>query len=317
MRETAEILAIFNPASGGGRTARNRESLTSRLRSALGPRCRIVETTAPGHAFELGREAALQQLPSVIVAGGDGTLHETVNGMYDAAPAGPHPTIGILACGSGNGLALSLGLPRNIDEQIDIIRAGGWTRIDAGRIEFNASGKTGTRVYVNECQIGIGADVVADTSANDKRSGGLLGYGLTVLQTLGRPRHARASITADCAPMWAGEMLGCAVGNGEITAGGMHLFPGADTADGLLDLLVITHQSLFSRLRSFQRIYAGTQLQSDAFLGKWVKSVAIVTGEALRVAADGECLGTTPCSVTVLPAGIRCFTDKDIHGVQP
>jgi diacylglycerol kinase family enzyme len=182
-------------------------------------------------------------------------------------------------------------------------------------VEFNASGMNGTRVYVNECQIGIGADVVAETSVKDKRSGGLVGYGLTVLQTLGRPCHAHASITADGAALWAGEMLGCAVGNGEITAGGMHLFPGANTADGLLDLLVITHQSLLSRLRSFQRIYAGTQLQSDAFLGKWVKRVAVVTGEALRVAADGECLGTTPCSIAVLPAGIRCFTDTNIQGV--
>src|SRR5262245_54024018 len=100
----ADVCVIFNPSAGRGQARRHLD----RLRRALGTRGEFRPTRSPGHAEELARQAALDGFPFVAAAGGDGTVHEVVNGLLQADR--PEAVLAVLPIGSANDYADSLGL---------------------------------------------------------------------------------------------------------------------------------------------------------------------------------------------------------------
>ncbi len=298
---------IMNPAAAGGMT---RKALPRIKRTILARSEAVTDiciTTRPLDAFYAAQRIADQGYDRLIVVGGDGTLHETVNGLASAGmlPNGPY-SLGIIACGSGNGLAQSMGLPADVDEQIDIAVRGQSRTIDLARIVLRSvHGTMIERYFVNECQIGIGAAVVRRVGSRQKRIGGLLAYGLGTVATLFRYPDQVIDLCFEDGPHWIEQMAGLSIGNGSRTAAGMQLTPDALLDDGLLDVLVIGGQSVVRRFRSFPKIYTGGHRADPAF--RFVKSGAIDirSCEPVPVAADGEVLGTTPCSITVVPAALN------------
>ncbi|HTY58446.1 MAG TPA: diacylglycerol kinase family protein, partial [Bacteroidota bacterium] len=173
MEPPADIHVIINPVSGARKTGRQLPAILASLERYFPGRCLVSLTRAPGDARRLACTAVRSAARLVIVAGGDGTIHESVNGMLEATGGSrPEASLGLIACGSGEGFALSLRIPHALDEQVRVIRDSSPRPVDVGRL-LGSGGAPG-RYFVNECQIGIGADVVSHTRMIRKAAGGLM-----------------------------------------------------------------------------------------------------------------------------------------------
>ncbi len=296
---------IINPASAGGKTDAVRDQILCLIERQIGDNYTVCVTAAPMDALRSAAEAATAGCTDILVVGGDGTINEVVNGILAAGPE-HQPSLGIISSGTGQGLALSLGLPRSFGEQVRCAVLGTPTAIDAARLSYiNAAGASCHRFFVNECQIGFGAEVVRRTAGRRKRAGGLLAYGLRAFTLLFAYKPSGITVTIDGLIRMRQDALGVSIGNGAITAGGMRLTPDALLDDGTLDLLLICRQPLLRRVHSFAQIYAGRHTRMPGFRYARGQSIFIGSEEPLRVAADGELLGTVPCSIEIAPAAIR------------
>lgn len=306
MEPSHDISVIINPASASGKTSRKINAYTCLLERAFPGRCTYSFTQGPGDGVRLGAQAIVNSMALIIAVGGDGTVHEVVNGMLGTGGGELHARLGILSSGSGQGFALSAGLPPRIEDQVALLARGESRLVDVGAITARSpEGNVIGRYFINESQIGIGASVVARTTVRRKRAGGLLAYGLATLAEILRCPNRRFQLILDEAPPVSASLIGLSMGNGARTAGGMALTPAAEFDDALLDLLLIHHQGIPRRLRSFPRIYSGKHVHTSEFSVRKFTTLDVCCDDDVPVAADGEILGTLPATIRILPRALH------------
>jgi diacylglycerol kinase (ATP) len=295
---------IANPAAGGGRTARMLGVLKGLIQTSFGSETPVSVTEKAGDARESARQAVLDGSRRIVIIGGDGTIHECVNGIYSLPPVfTQHVTLAIISTGTGCGLARSLGIPSAIEDQIVVARESYTRAIDLGRLHFTQ--KPRVRFFVNECQIGIGAEVVRRTRMGKKALGGSLAYALATVPLLFTYPNPEVEIVIENSAPFSLPVTGISIGNGAITGGGMHLTPHALLDDGLIDVLVMKGQSPLHRAAGFARVRSGSHIQSSRFTYHQARSIQISSRSELLVAADGEMLGSLPAAFEVCPNAIH------------
>lgn len=307
---------ILNPASGGGRTGRNRASILAALAGILDRPFSLDVTRHPRQAAALARAAVEADCGLIIAVGGDGTIQEVVNGFFRAGSVlNPACRLGIINAGTGRGFAQSLGLPGDLAGQCRTIADGRTRPIDIGRAEFVAAdGTAGLRYFVNECQAGIGGEVVRAVGAAGKKLGGRLAFGLSTLAAAWRVPNRTVTVAVDGRPPRTGSFLGIVAANGNSMAGGMKLLPAADTGDGLFDILFMNGQTRPQRFRNFPKIYSGRHLESPKF--GWVRATGLsLTSEAgVPFEADGELLGRLPGRIDICPGAVSVCVPGPLKG---
>jgi diacylglycerol kinase family enzyme len=251
----------------------------------------------------------------VVTVGGDGTVHEVVNGLFCATPDHrPRCELGIVNCGTGSGLADSLGLPRTLEDQLDLLTLPHGVIIDVGRVAYrDATGRAAERWFASECQLGIGSAVNGALGFPAKRFGGRIAFGAAALQSALRHRASSLDVSYNGTGPVTLPLLGLAIGNGHICAGGMRLTPGARLDDGVFDVLAIHDMRLPTRLVNFPRIYGGSHVPSPHFSVHRTSRLRITAEPPVPVSADGECLGFTPCRISLMPAALRIRSGRS-HG---
>jgi diacylglycerol kinase (ATP) len=282
---------ILNPAAGRGAARR-----------ALDPVCRafrgqgwavdVVETARPGHGAELAAQAARNGARHVIALGGDGTVHEVANGLLATrAPT----TLGVVPIGSGNDFAKLVGVYRH-DPVRAVARLVTATarRFDVGRVL--------DEWFVNSMGFGFGPAVVRTRNAMPGLRG-FLSYLVPVLRTFATFRAPLLDVrTAGFHER--GYMMMVEVCNGT-TAGGSYRFaPGADPADGRLDVCLIRRVSLPRFLLAIPRVIRGTHGRMREVALLQVREVVIRSPEEpLLLHLDGELRdpGVRECTVKVEP----------------
>jgi diacylglycerol kinase (ATP) len=267
----------------------------------------VCVTERPGHARVSAERASAHGCELILAVGGDGTINEIVNGMLAGdKESNTHVDLGIISCGTGHGLAQSLGIPPSIDRQAQIA-AGNQTRcIDAARAGFQeVNGEHTTRYFINECQIGIGAAVVERVGSQQKRFGGLVAYGLGTLMLLKDHPNQTIRVTVDCNHPITQSFVGICVGNGARTAGGIRLTPLAQLDDGLMDVLYLHGQPFSRRLLLFPRVPSGRHIHSGHCSYFKARHITFSSDEHVPVAADGEMLGSLPCTIDIIPGALR------------
>jgi len=302
MDSPVDIHAIINPASAARKTAGRIPAIVALLEQVFPGRCSYVLTRAPGHARELALQAVMDAVALLVCVGGDGTLNEIVNGMLDASKGRrPETPLGLISSGSGQGFALSTGLRGSLQEQVGLLGSTSVRAVDLGllRLSESSSGPC-TRYFINECQVGIGAEVVRRSRNRGKSAGGLIGYGLATVGAIFHCPNVAAELKVDGHPQFSSPVLGLCFGNGDQTAGGMSLTPGAQVDDGLLNLLTIRSLSLVRRLEGFPRIYTGGHLQLPGFDYCAMQKCIVESAMPMPVAVDGEEVGQTPCEVSIV-----------------
>ena len=297
------LVLIANPRAGRGRVDAALPEVELVLREA-GLEYRIVRTTGPGHATEAARGALLGGERFLVAVGGDGTVHEVVNGMLDdGKPMAPDAVLGVIAAGSGCDFVRSFGLPADVKQAAGHLAGDQVQAIDVGTV--TCAGQDKPRYFVNIAQAGLGAAVVART-AGLTRAGRWLGgakYAAGFWLTL--PRFRPAAVRLDANGQYhAWRAYNVVVANCRFYGGGMQISPNSDPCDCLLDILVMTGPKSDS-FTTLPKVYSGAHLPHRNIAELKAAQLSLEADPGLPVEADGELLGTTPASFGIIPGAVR------------
>jgi diacylglycerol kinase (ATP) len=282
---TVDIAFIANPTAGRGYTQRFIERFEREARD-LDQHIDVLWTKRQGHAVELAREAK-QHCDVVCVAGGDGTVHEVVNGLMPD----PVPLV-VVPGGSGNDFASLFACPTTPHELVEVLRAGQGVRTDV--IDC------GIRYCANSVGIGFEA-LVTKQSLGIRNLRGLPLY-LTAA--------ARALVRYDCPPMTielddetiTGERLLVSVGNGVRAGGGFYLTPDARVDDGRIDLCIVSPMGRLRILTLLPRSIPGKHTGNRAVQMRRSREVTLTAERPFHMHIDGEYVGmhTGPIAFRVI-----------------
>lgn len=254
-----------------------------------------VEVVSTGTPEELDRALDTCGSRSLVVAGGDGSLHLAVARLHARGELAERP-IALVPLGTGNDLARALDLPLDPADAARLVLTGRHQPMDL--LTDDAGG-----VVVNAVHVGVGAEAAA-SAGRLKPLLGLLAYPLGAVFAGLRSTGWRLRVVVDGTVLADSHrralMIG--IGNGPSIGGGTQLLPGACPDDGLLDVLVSRATGPFARARYAAALQAGTHLTDPEV--RWARGRTVtISGEPVGVNADGElCDEITRRTWTVQPA---------------
>ena len=293
---------IVNPIAGAGKSAKKWPQIMGLLQS-IGLDFEHDLTEAPGHARELAKAAAQKGYELVVSVGGDGTINEVVNGLYDAGNIAD-VMLGIISTGTGGDYIRTIGIPRAYQEACQCLKSPRKFAVDVGAVEYFSDGQMVKRLFVNFAGLGFDAEIVKATTRKFKALNSTASYLIGLLTALLFYKNKGITLIID------GEVLEskvCTVllSNGRYGGGGMLAAPDADLADGLLDVLIIGDLSKPDLLWSLPRVYKGTHLTHSKVTLKKAREIEIRSEESVPLQADGELLGELPARFYVLPSALK------------
>jgi YegS/Rv2252/BmrU family lipid kinase len=299
------LVVIANPRAGRGKVDAALPQVERVLRDA-GLGYRIVRTTHPGHATQAARDALLGGERYLVAVGGDGTVHEVVNGMVqDGQPIAPDAVLGVVAAGSGCDFVRSFGLPGDAARAARQLVGDQVRSIDVGTVTCADGDATRTRYFVNIAEAGLGGAVVA-RAAGLKGFGRFLGgtrYAAGFWLTLPGFRPAAVQLDAD-GQAFGWRAFNVVVANCRFYGGGMQISPKSDPGDCVLDVLVMTGPKS-DAFTTLPKVYSGTHLPHRNIAELRAGRILLDADRPFLVEADGEMLGTTPASFGIIPSGVR------------
>ena len=306
-------LLVVNPKSGGGATGRTFGALRSTIERALG-KVEVSMTERPGHGIDLAREAAIAGHPLVIAVGGDGTIHEVVNGLMQAR-AGGYGTkaettqLGIIGQGTGGDLRKTLGIEHRLDRYVDAIASGKQRQLDVGK--FSGGGKAG-HYFVNILSVGMGGLVDRYVAEAPRFLGGKAAYFGASLKALLNARlgNVRCTVTKDGkTEEHVIRSFMIAVCNGKYFGGGMKVAPMAEVDDGAFELVALGATSKIGFAMTSGSIYSGEHIghAGTVHLRGQKMKLELVNEDAKSVYlldVDGEPMGGLPLEIEVVPKAL-------------
>lgn len=288
-------IVILNPAANRGRMSQYRELARSK---AATEQAEYIETTRSGEAQERANWAAREGRP-IVVVGGDGSVHEVVNGVL---ASGQRVPLGIVAAGSGNDFACqTLQLPRDPVAAFERAFHGVLQDVDAGRV--NGS------YFANAFSLGLDADI-AVAAQRLKRwpymSGSRLYYSATLKQLFfGYHRCPRLAFQFDDGA-WTemSRYVLLAVSNGPTYGAGFRINPLADPADGLFNVCVLDYTPLLRALRLLPIVKKGEHIGVPEAHFFQARSVQITSQAQVFMQMDGETSRAQTYQAEILPGAL-------------
>jgi YegS/Rv2252/BmrU family lipid kinase len=290
------IVVIVNPAAGAGRSLTRFASQRAVLDAWPGG-LRVEKTVAAGDAERLAAAAAAAGEQAVVAVGGDGTVHEVVNGLLSVTGR-PLPALGVFPVGTGCDFARSMGRRGHAPRL-----SGATTAVDVGHVRLHG-GAACERYFVNAANIGAGTAAArrVGRSAILRRTGAVA-YILAGLPEVIRRPTSVITWKANAGEARGGHLVNLSVCNGPRFGGGLCLAPEATLTDGALHVASLARPSFMGLLRTLQ---VGFAADTRARPGVTVErlSTVRVEGEGV-VELDGEVPGHLPADFRVLPGGLQ------------
>ncbi|MEW6028459.1 MAG: diacylglycerol/lipid kinase family protein [Chloroflexota bacterium] len=245
--------------------------------------CDWSGTVYPTHAVELARKAGEEGYEMVIAMGGDGTVHEVVNGIMQV-PENKRPILGVVPVGSGNDFAHAIGVPMQADRALAHALEGGPSAIDLGLM----TDEHGRREYFDNT-LGMGFDaVVTIRSHRLPIVRGFLMYLTAVIQTiLLNHDPARVEIETD-REKWQDNVLMATLCNGGREGGGFILSPDSSMTDGALEYLTVQKVSRAMMFRLLPEFMRGTHRRFKQIRMGSCTRLTLTSDRPLYIHADGE-----------------------------
>jgi YegS/Rv2252/BmrU family lipid kinase len=287
---------IFNPSARGEKARRFRRQL-----DAIGSRCALKATTAPGDAQRLAAEAVGEGFDLIVAAGGDGTVNEVLNGLGDAPDGFERARLGVLPLGTVNVFARELQIPLGIERAWEVLRRGRETRIDLPRVEFSADGVRRKKYFAQLAGAGFDARTVELVNWSHKKKIGPLAYAIAGLKAL-RERQPKITVRVDGREV-GGELV--LIGNGRFYGGPFGIFPGADLRDGLLDVCVFPRVNWRTLLRCLPGLLARRRLPERVVQRVRAATFELAGETTAAFELDGEWAGRLPAAFSVERARLR------------
>ncbi len=291
---------ICNPSSGGG--AYDPDVLRAEFD---GYELDWVQTEGPGDASEAARKWPEGLL---IIAGGDGTINDAVNGLGKAGfPEAV--TLGILPAGTGNDLAATLCIPDDPDEAEDVIRQGRVRTLDVARVRSEGIEE---RFFMNVATGGLGAEISDANEGELKKRWGKLSYLRASLEVAKDFDVKELDLYLD-GELHKARAVNVVVGNCRFAGGGWLAAPRANPEDGLLDIVIIEKLGLPDLLQLAPASMARADyLDKEGVFSARAKEIWVETQPSgLVFTADGEVVGDEPARFSVVPGALKVIVGPD------
>ena len=303
---------IINPNAGNGKGRKEWNTIRSILEShsfSYQPEF----TSQKMDASKLAKEAIYNGYKTIIAVGGDGTLHEIINGIMEQ---GAVPTneiyVGLIPIGSGNDWGKMFGIPMDYNEAVKVIKEGRCYKHDIGLLNHHQDGVTKRSFFLNVAGTGFEAKVIKKSLDRKERRGKSNGttYLMSLLTSLLSNKNQEVTITADGVTTRK-TIFSLNIGNGKYCGGGMRQAPNALPNDGLLDVTVIGDLNTFEVIRALKYLYNGRIYEHPKIDGFRAKKVVIESEISILSEADGELLGETPLEFTIIPEAINVIINRE------
>ena len=287
---------IFNPAAQGEKARRFRRHL-----DAIGRESSLKQTAGAGDARRLAAEAVAEGFETIVAAGGDGTLNETLNGIGDAPNGFERARLGVLPLGTVNVFARELALPTRLDAAWAAIRQGRHTRIDLPVVEFRSGGASQRRWFAQLAGAGLDARAIELVHWPLKKKIGPLAYVVAGLKAL---MGAQSKITVDGGGRTTtGELV--LIGNGRLYGGAYQVFPQADLRDGLLEVCLFPRVNWFTLARCGPTLLLRKRLPASSVETFRAESISLTSPFPAPLEADGELIGHLPAAFSLRRRTLR------------
>lgn len=297
-----KALLIINPISGTS----SKEGLQEKVEMRLGVENIEVDTvwtTASGDATRLGKQAVADGYDIVVAAGGDGTVNETATAL-----CGSSTVLGIIPCGSGNGLARHLNIPVDVRASIEIIGRGNALRCDRGSIN-------GLPFF---CTCGTGFDATVSHKFAQSKKRGKLTYVKSTLREYLTYKPQEYVITTIDGEVITERAFCVAVCNASQYGNNAYIAPHASITDGLLDVTVIHYGNILTTALVGLDLMAGTIEKNMLIHTFRTRGLSIHRPSDGAVHIDGEPL-TLPADLSIqcLPSQLSIFTPGHDTPIRP
>ena len=293
------FLAVVNPAAGGGRCGRLVGPALAHLRSG-GVAVSALETSAPGQAIEITRDAYARGYRKFIAVGGDGTSYEIVNGLFPCRNPAEPPTLAFLPLGTGNSFLRDF-TDRGVEHAMAALLEQRSQPCDVLRLRHS----TGVIHYINLLSMGFAADVA--TLRSRRFSGwGELGYQSAIFLTLARFRRRPFPLRVD----EQGEIdrrpcLFLTFNNSKFTGGTMMIAPMAEVNDGLIEYVRWGPIGRIGLIRNLPTLYDGTHINHPLAERRTALRIDFVLEAPVDIMVDGEVLTLKCETLDVLPSALN------------
>lgn len=281
-------LVILNPSAKSKRAGDLMEKISNLSGDFL-----VRRTAAAGQARSFAEQAVREGFKRVVVAGGDGTINEVVNGL-----AGSEVELGLLPIGTMNVFATELGIPSN-----DLQKC--WNIVLEGNVVETDLSKANDHYFVQMAGVGFDAQTVQETSSDFKNALGPLSYLVVAAQVAGR-KPPKLIVEADGESREGSFVL---VGNGRFYGGPFVLFRNAKINDGLLDVLVFKNLGFFDIARYLNGVAFGIHDTFPDVEYFQTSSLKVTSNEVVPVEVDGEVIGNIPVTFS--------FAEKKLKVLAP
>lgn len=294
-----KILLVFNPHAHSGRSVKKlpaiREALLANSLDAD-----IVFSGERGHAINQVAETSLDNYDGVVAAGGDGTVFEVLNGLYQHERSQRVP-LGLIPMGTGNAFAREFELfPSNWIKAVELIARGRIRKVDVGHVvceqdQFH---------FLNI--IGLGLAVDAGLTAKKLKFLGNAAYTLGTLWRVLRLGHYPLVMDLD-GDRLEQENVFVTISNSSFTGTRFLMAPDARIDDGFLDVTLLRSLSRTRLLRLFPTIYQGRHVQFEEVETRQVRQLRIQSPVGMLMQPDGEFRGCTPVEIKCLHRDLELF----------
>ena len=255
-------------------------------------------TEYPGHANEIISSISLTAHDAIVVFGGDGTIHEVVNGLMRRSDGSKLP-VGIVPLGTGNALMHDLDI-LTVKKAIETISEAKTLKIDL--LECT----TPTKVIYAFNMLGWGIAETINKVAERSRWLGKQRYNVASLIELLKNPSWKCKITLD-EIIIEDKITFFMANNTQYTGNGMRIAPQAILDDGLMDVIILSHQPRSKLLHLFLKVFSGHHVDHPEIFYQKVRNIRLEPVEVMPLIIDGQQTGIAPIEITMLSNGLEIF----------
>jgi YegS/Rv2252/BmrU family lipid kinase len=304
-------LVILNPHAGSGRGQKDQPEIIRQLdKSSLS--YRLAVSDYPKHTIQLIIHAIADGYRKIIVAGGDGTLNEVVNGIFLQTTCSPEEiVVGVIPVGTGNDWIKTFGIPNDYDAAVKIIENGKIMQQDVGQIVFAENNDQKVCYFANMAGFGFDATVAGKTNKlKDEGESGISLYIKALGSSFWNYKVRKMHLILDNNVL-EDEIFSISVGIGKYNGGGMMQAPGAVPDNGLFQVTVIRKIGLFGILRNLMGLYSGEFIKDRRVSTHLASHILISADQLIDGEADGEILGENKFEINIFSRRLNVIYNPD------
>lgn len=286
---------IINPLAGGkkGKKIRRATEIIENILKARNTEYRFHYTEYPKHATEIAKDLNEKGATDIIVVGGDGTLHEVINGITDFSAS----AIGLIPCGTGNDFAAAANIPENVTAALDVI-------LD-GEARFTDYMQTPTVRGINVIGMGIDVEVLKKYERAKRKT--KLTYTLCLIKSLLSFKYSEFDVIDERGEKTAYRSMIACVANGYRYGGGIAICPPAKPFDNTLDFVAMKEMNKIKLIGGFLKLKKGKILSLPQAVHFTMKKINVIPKGEYTVQVDGQLYENIPFEISVVSDKMRFY----------